>query len=445
MPTLLIPYSPTPRQAAFHSCAADEVLYGGAAGGGKSEALLFEALAQCLEVPGNRALLLRTTYPQLERSLIRRSVERFPRTLGEYNSSKHRWTFANGSTLEFGFLENDTNVAIYQSAEYGFIGFDELTHFSEYQYLYMLSRLRTTNPAVWPRVRAATNPGSRGHGWVKARFIDPATPETVWTPPDSQMTRCFIPATVWDNPHLVDADPGYVARLQGLPEDDRRALLDGDWDIFAGQVFREFRRDIHVLEPFEIPRDWQIRPGFDHGTRNPTAAVWLARDPASGWWFVVDEHYEAEQPPSYHAEQIRRRGTAVLYADPSTQNRNGPHGERVADVYLQLGVTLLPASNDWDAGVSLIKELLHWQRDEAGALTAEPRLYFFSTCRNVLRELTSLTWKRAMEGASPSERTEGDDHGLDSLRYALVGTRVKATKPQHGRPTRRPVDPTTGY
>ena len=185
-----------------------------------------------------------------EKSLIHTSLQIIPKDLGRYNDGKKRWTFVNGSIIDFGYCENENDVTKYQSAEYGFIGFDELTHFTEFQYTYMLSRLRSTVEGVWPRMRAATNPGGIGHAWVKKYFIDPAPPETVWTT-DEGLTRCFIPATVYDNPYLMEADPGYIRRLESLDEDSKRALLYGDWDVFAGQAFKNLIVTCTLLNLFD--------------------------------------------------------------------------------------------------------------------------------------------------------------------------------------------------
>src|SRR5690606_4827073 len=144
-----------------------------------------------------------------------------------------------------------------QSAEYGFIGFDELTHFTKYMWTYLVgSRLRSTVPGAWPRARAASNPGNIGHLWVKEMFVDKGLRDIVWED-ETGVRYAFIPARVQDNPYLLKNDPDYLRRLQSLPEAERRALLEGDWNVFAGQYFPEWREDIHVVEPFEIPRWWK--------------------------------------------------------------------------------------------------------------------------------------------------------------------------------------------
>ena len=182
----------TRKQAAFISADADEVLYGGAAGGGKSYGQVADAFLYALRYPKSRQLLLRSSFPALERSLILTARELIPRALATYQSSRHKMLFTNGSSLEFGFLSSDSDVTMYQSAEYDVIRFDELTHFSEYQYLYMLSRLRGTSG--YPKqMKSTTNPGSRGHVWVRDRFISPAPPLTVF---GKNTTRIFIPSRV---------------------------------------------------------------------------------------------------------------------------------------------------------------------------------------------------------------------------------------------------------
>ena len=143
----------------------------------------------------------------------------------------------------------------YQSAEYDVIRFDELTHFTEYMYVYMLSRCRGANP--YPKyIKSSTNPGGIGHSWVKARFIDIGEPNTIHNIKQEDGTttsRIFIPSLVQDNLFLMSNDPDYLKRLQNLPEKEKKALLYGEWDIFDGQFFTEFKRDIHVCKPFKIP------------------------------------------------------------------------------------------------------------------------------------------------------------------------------------------------
>jgi predicted phage terminase large subunit-like protein len=235
---------------------AFEVLYGGAAGGGKSEALLVEAL-RYVHVLGYDGLILRRTYTELEKSLIPRSYELYQRLGGQYRVQQKQWHFPAGSTISFGHIEGKADHYKYQSAEFAYIAFDELTSFEEEQYLYLFSRARTTarlpdGRTVPVRVRAATNPGDVGHEWVKKRFITSLKPfEVGWfariddvdsrvekgTP--GALSRQFIPATVRDNPKLMERDPQYVERLKGLPLIERERLLSGNWDITPmGNVFR---------------------------------------------------------------------------------------------------------------------------------------------------------------------------------------------------------------
>ena len=180
-----------------------EVLYGGAAGGGKSYAQLLDALIYACRYRRSKQLILRRTFPELERSLIRVSRELYPKEFASYNESKHVWRFKNGSLIEFGYCQQESDVTQYQSAEYDTIRFDELTHFTEYMYLYLFSRLRGANN--FPKqIKSSTNPGGVGHAWVKERFIDPAPPLTEIK--SSEGSRIFIPAKVQENVFLMESD-----------------------------------------------------------------------------------------------------------------------------------------------------------------------------------------------------------------------------------------------
>ena len=242
----VIVWKPQPRQLEFMRRPEPEALYGGAAGGGKSDALLIEALRQ-VHIPHYRALILRKTYPQLS-DLVDKSQMYYRRAFPEaqYNATSHVWVFPSGAKIWFGSMQYTKDRTNYQGKAYDFIGFDELTHFEWDEYSYMMSRNRPTGPGTRVYMRATTNPGGIGHGWVKARFITPAPPgtpivETVTvrlpdgTDQQMERARVFIPSSVFDNPALLANDPGYLASLASLPEAEKQALLYGSWDSFPGR------------------------------------------------------------------------------------------------------------------------------------------------------------------------------------------------------------------
>jgi hypothetical protein len=295
-----IVWEPQPRQASFLARPEPEALYGGAAGGGKSDALLAEALRQ-VEIPHYRALILRKTYPQMS-DLVDRSMAIYPQSFpgAEYNAGAHCWRFPSGAKIYFGSMQYKKDRTNYQGKAYDFIAFDELTHFEWEEYSYMMSRNRPTGPGTRVYMRAATNPGGIGHGWVRSRFISPAPS---YTPITEQYTvqgpgkktlhlsraRVFIPSTVFDNRKLLDNDPQYLANLAALPEAEKQALLYGWWDSFEGQVFTEWRDDpahysdqrwTHVIAPFSIPLWWKIWRGYDFGYSKPFSVGWYAADDA---------------------------------------------------------------------------------------------------------------------------------------------------------------------
>ena len=221
--------SVTPKQKQFIDAGADEVLFGGAAGGGKSYAQITDALIYRIKYPGSKQLILRRTYPELDKSIIRRTLAMYPKTVFKYSAAAHSGTFVNGSIIDYGYCDSERDVYRYQSAEFDVIRFDELTHFTKEMYVYLTSRLRGVNG--YPKqMKSSTNPGGIGHKWVKERFIDIGRENTEHQTDGGK--RLFIPALVTDNTFLMEKDKSYVRRLENLSEKDRKALLYGQWDIF---------------------------------------------------------------------------------------------------------------------------------------------------------------------------------------------------------------------
>ncbi|MFX0202042.1 MAG: terminase large subunit domain-containing protein, partial [Candidatus Hodarchaeota archaeon] len=263
-------------QTAFCQRQEFEVLYGGAAGGGKSDALLMEGLRQ-IHIPGYRAIYFRRTFPNLQHT-IDRSFEIFPAYGGKWNGEQRRWMFPSGASYKFGHMKDENDKHQYQSQEYAYIAFDELTEFLESQYLYLHSRCRTSKAGIRCYIRCASNPGNIGHAWVKRRFIDPMPPYATFSDSETGLTRAFIPAKVYDNKILMMADPLYVKRLENLPEHERRMLMDGDWDVFAGQAFGEIRRGLHIVKPFALHSGWFKFASLDWGYSRPFSIGWWAVD-----------------------------------------------------------------------------------------------------------------------------------------------------------------------
>lgn len=467
---VVIDYQPSPRQTVAHTTYCDELLYGGAAGGGKSRFARMEALAFALQVPGSATLILRASFPDLSRAggMIPQSLMEYPGTLGRYNATEHVWTLTNGSTIEFGHLGRDGDVTKYQGAEYQLIVIDEGTQQTEFRYRYLLSRLRASGHVrerlerlgMRPRMMMTANPGGIGHAWVKARFIDPAPPNTVWRPTPSLEdprpgTRCFIPAKVTDNPHI---DEGYIHKLNALDDAERRALRDGDWDVYSGQRFGAWRRHIHVITPetFPVPVGAGITRavGVDYGLDAPFAALWGAKF-GDGLVVVHRELYKAGLTPREQALAIKaaeahgERGPTrpiPVALDPSTWARNPhaakqhvtpvdptapPHGSIAHAYRQQLGSSVVKATNDRLAGVALVADKLRVRKDGL------PRLLVYSTCVNLIRTLPALP--RSSKRPEDVD-THAEDHAYDALRYLLM--ELEGTPAAGGRQARPTV--TTG-
>lgn len=409
----------TPRQRDFIRAKSGEVLFGGAAGGGKSYGQLVDALIFALRYPQSKQLILRRTLPELDKSLVRCALSLYPQEIFTYKAAKHEGRFKNGSIIDFGYCDAENDVYKYQSAEYDVIRFDELTHFTESMYTYLISRVRGANG--YPKqIKSSTNPGGVGHSWVKGRFIDTGKPN------EEHLGRIFIPSKVSDNSFLMKADPGYVKRLEKLSRKDREALLNGNWDIFDGQYFTEWERDLHVMEPFEIPSDWRRYFVMDYGL-DMLAGYWIAVD-GFGRAYVYREIYESGLIISEAAKKISSATTEKLYASiapPDLWNRRQDTGKSAAEIFSENGVPLIAAKNERVQGWYNLKEWLSPRRDETGSRCAYLRI--FSNCINLIRTLPAVT----VDSINPNDVAKTPHeltHAPDAIRYFVAGRPIPAEK-----------------
>ena len=438
-------WTPQPRQRIFMQRSENEALYGGAAGGGKSDCAIAEALRQ-VHIPHYRGLILRKTYPQLS-EMIDRSREiykpAFPKA--SYNEQKHCWTFPSGAKIYFGAMQHTKDRTNYQGKRYDFIDFDELTHFTWDEYSYLFSRNRPNGSGTRCYIRAQANPGGIGHGWVKERFITAAPPMTpIYEDvnivfPDGhtekrRRSRIFIPSSIFDNKILLKNDPEYITRLAALPENERRALLYGDWDSFSGQVFTEWRNNpdgydnrisTHVIKPFKVPQSWKIYRGFDFGYSRPFSVGWYAVD-HDGRMYRVRELYGCTETPNegvrWEPMKIAAKILEIERDDPNLKGRDiigiadpsifdESRGESVGAMLERGGVYFDRADNTRIAGKMQVHNRLAF--DGNGI----PMLYVFSTCRHFIRTVPALVYSSTdVEDVD----TSAEDHIYDELRYVAM-------------------------
>ena len=441
-------YAPFAKQCDFHKSPAKYRLFGGAAGPGKSMALLMEAVVQADDNMGSNTLLLRRTFPELEQSLLLYFRKEIPRELySSFNDSKHVVTWLNGSTTRFGYCAAENDVYQYQGAEFLFIGIDELTLFTLRQWQFLTSRNRCPIARTFPNMAGATNPGNIGHAWVKSLWIDkqPApgmeNPEC-YDPSDYD----FIPARVHDNP-IYAADQNYLKTLAALPSHLRRAFLDGDWEVFAGQYFDNFDVTRHIAraETVDWKPWWPRWISIDWGFEHPSATYWHAaapgRDETAPRQSVITyrEYVTHRTAPRDLAHEIIARSVAqasacaplpghnpfdlgarttsqltrekidAIYLSPDAFARRTDEAsiaDQMGDVFAAAGFPRpIPADNDRIGGWMLMYQML--DADE-WLLT--------DNCIELIRTIPTLV--RDMARIEDIEKMDGDDPA-DAARYGL--------------------------
>lgn len=445
---ITIDYSPTHKQALFHKSKADELLFGGAAGGGKSKAIVMEAFIDAVENPNIHSYLFRKTYTELKDTLIKEAVRSIPSNLGTYIAADHDFKLFNGSVLHFRYCRNITDAYSYQGVEMHRLYIDELTHFTKDCYDYLKTRLRAVKSLnIKPKIRLTTNPGGVGHGWVKSSFIDNKPPfELIQNKifssvlnKENIVTTQYIPAFVTDNPHLTE---DYIIQLEQKPEAIRKALLLGDWNVFEGQVFSEFiddrnhyfdRKFTHVIEPFTIPKHFKRFRSFDFGYSKPFSVGYWAMD-NDGVLYRYAEIYgspkdtyskQTKTPnvgmklePSRIATLIRqyedkyeKRNEIIGIADPSIFDESRGSDGCVAKLFERQNIYFEKGDNKRIAG----KMQLHYRLafDESGF----PKMYVFNTCKDFIRTISTIVY----DTFNPEDIDSScEDHIYDETRYMCM-------------------------
>lgn len=410
-----------------------EILFGGARGPGKTEAGLAWLLMD-IKNPQFRALVIRKNADDLSDWIDRATKMYSP--LGATIAYKPAIiTFPWGAKIKTGHLKDDQAYTKYQGHEYQRMLIEELTQVpTEKRYLQLIGSCRSTVPGLKSQVFATTNPGGIGHQWVKARFIDDKTPNKPYTDPDTTLQRIFIPATIDNNPLLMAADPQYVQYLEGLKQTDEdlwKAWRLGDWDIFAGQAFREFRRDLHVCSPgneFGFPiSECQRFIGYDWGYAAPGCAMWVAITPENKQGVrricVYRELYQTGKHPEEWANELRlinevdaKNGCAVKHIILPHDCFNKETGDSIAEIFRRVGKLNIFAARTLERGARLNrKALLH--RALSMAADGRPYLLIHPRCSNLIRTLPSLVY----DETNPEDiDTEGEDHAYDALTIVLL-------------------------
>ena len=460
-------FEPNPGpQTEFLSSNDREVLYGGSAGGGKSYAMLADPV-RSLNNPHFRGLLVRRTTEEL-RELISVSKTLYPKAIPDikFMERDKTWVAPSGATLWLSYLDRDDDVTRYQGQAFSWIGFDELTQWpTPYPFDYMRSRLRTTRDSGLELYqRATTNPGGPGRSWVKRMFVDPAPHGKPFWATDIEtgqqlkwpkghtlegqplFKRRFIPATLFDNPYLAE-DGMYEANLLSLPENQRKQLLEGNWDVSEGSAFPEWNRTIHVVEPYDIPSSWTKFRACDYGYGSYTGVLWFAVAPDEQL-VVYRELYVSKVLATDLADKVleaEQNDGTIRYGvlDSSLWHRRGDTGPSLAEQMIMRGCRWRPSDRSKGSRIAGKNEI--HRRLQIDEFTESPRLVFFNNCTNTIAQLPIIPLDKSN---SEDVDTKSEDHLYDALRYGVM-TRPRSNLFDYNPETQRSgfqvADATFGY
>lgn len=426
-------WEPQPKQAFALSCDADEMLYGGAAGGGKSDFLLMDFYAGVNLYRENwKGIIFRQSVPQLG-ELIIRAKQLYPALGATWMKTEKTFYFPNGATLKMRYLESDDDVEEYQGHQYTWIGFDELGNYpTDYCYTYMFSRLRSA-AGVKCYVRASANPGGSGHNWLKRRFIDGYLPDKIYWHKIEGMqkpkSRIFIPAKLEDNQILMQNDPGYEDNMAYLPPHLFKALRHGSWDVIAGQVFDKWDANVHVIKPCPLPPgQWKKFYSFDWGYSRPfSLGKWavnsFGRMIRYGEWYGCQKDKDnagikmaASDVAAKAWEMALAEGVTEIVIDPAMWAKNN-EGPSIAEEFEKVGFTVISANNDRINGLAMMH-----QRMITKAEDGQPMILIFDICVDFIRTVPLLLPDKNKPEDVDSKM---EDHIYDEARYAVMSDFAK--------------------
>lgn len=410
-----------PKQIEFCRATNKYICYGGARGGGKSHVSRIKMCLLAFNYPGIQILLLRRTLKELRDNHIL-PLQKMLKNIAIYKDNTKEFIFPNGSRIVLGYCDTEKDVLQYQGQAYEVIVMEEATHFTEFQFQTLTESNRMSGnleKEFVPRMYFTCNPGGVGHSWVKRLFIDKDY-KTTETPSDYK----FIPSLVFENKYIMEKDPNYVKVLENLPEDRKQAMLYGNWDVFDGQFFREFNRNIHVIDPFEIPLEWNRYIAMDYGL-DMFAVLFVAVD-TKGKAYVYNEIHKSDLIVSDARQTLksimRNHKYKAIYAPPDLWNRNRDTGKSTAELFFEGGIDLTKASNDRKAGWLNVKEWLKIKKvknEQTGEVYEDSDIKIFSNCINLVRCLPQLQHDEKDPNDVATEPHE-ITHITDALRYFCV-------------------------
>ena len=446
---------PSEKQKIFLTAETKHIGFGGARGGGKSWAVRTKAKLLALRYKGIKVLIVRRTYPELIHNHINQLTDEL-NGIARYNKSEKVFTFPNGSTINFGYCNNDKDLLQYQGAEYDVIFLDEATQLQEMWIKKITACVRGVN-SFPKRIYYTCNPGGASHGYFKRIFIDKKYEDG-----ESPKDYTFIQSLVTDNKALMESQPEYIRQLEALPPKLRDAWLYGRWDIFEGQFFEDFRetpdvaqcvkagitpeqaveqhRFTHVIEPFEIPRGWNIMRSYDFGYNKPFSLGYWAID-YDGVLYRIMEMYGCTQTPDEGVkwspdEQFKRiseferehpwlKGRKIVdsVADPAIWDRS--RGESIADTAIKYGIYFTPGDHERIPGWMQVHYRL--QFDENGYA----RMYVFNNCKAFIRTMPLMMFS---ETHPEDLDTKLEDHCPDEVRYMCMSRPISPIIKQEEKP-----------